>query len=431
MTWLVYEMVFWIGLVLVSPYYLWRMRRRGGYATGFLERFGMFSPEQRIRLEGLRPVWIHAVSVGEVEIALEVIARLRAAPSPPPLLLSTTTSTGHALAAGKLPADVPLVYYPLDSILCFGRAHATIRPRALVLVEAELWPNHLRFCAERGIPVALLNARLSRRCEPRYRRFGWLFRPAFRAFRLATLQSPGDVARLEALGFPPPSLHVVGSLKYDTAAGSDPERRGRLLDALSFLGDRPAWVAGSTHAGEEEIVLDIFQRLRTSHPGLALVLAPRHVERTTEVAALIRQRGLSFVLRSEITPPHTPALDTEVVLLNTTGELKYLYERATVIFMGKSLTGHGGQNIIEPAILGKPVLFGPHMENFPVIAADFIEGGAAIQVADATALERHVDELLRDPSRRDALGKKALEVIARKRGAMERTLGELRGILGG
>lgn len=438
-SWL-YELIFWIALALASPYYLLRMKRRGGYARGFMERFGIFEPAKRDRLRNLRPVWIHAVSVGEVDLALQLIGKLRASASTGavarPLALSTTTSTGYRLAAEKLPSDVPLFYHPLDSRFCFGAVHRLLQPVAFILVEAELWPNHLRFCGNHGVLLALINARLSERCYPRYRRFRWLFELAFRGFRLVTLQSADDEERLCDLGFSRQCLTVTGSLKYDAAQGSDPARRSRLLADLTVLEERPLWIAGSTHPGEEAVVVEIFLRLKTKHPRLALALAPRHAERTEEISGLLRRHGISFVRRSDLNskedPPHPSAGSADVLLLDTTGELKYLYERATLIFMGKSLIGHGGQNIIEPAACGKPVLFGPHMENFPVIARDFLDANAAIQVRNAAELETQVARLLDNTKERKDLGTRAMAVVQRKRGALDRTMdGILRMLLSG
>ncbi|MBI4024893.1 MAG: 3-deoxy-D-manno-octulosonic acid transferase [Verrucomicrobia bacterium] len=427
MTWLLYEIAFWIALLLASPYYLLRMKRRGGYARNFSERFGVFARDKKNRLRGLQPVWIHAVSVGEVDIALQIIARLKEMPHCPPLALSTTTSTGHALASGKLPDDIPLFYSALDSRLCFGRIHRLLSPRAFILIEAELWPNHLRFCAKRGIPVVLINARLSDRCYPRYLRFRWLFAGAFQAFRLVTLQSAADVQRLSDLGFPRESLKVMGSLKYDTARGADDRQRERLLADLASLSNRPLWVAGSTHPGEEAILLDIFKRLRVSRPGLVLALAPRHAERTEEIAGLTRSGGFRFARRSALNKDE--ADDLEVLILDTTGELKYLYERATVIFIGKSLTGHGGQNIIEPAACGKPVLFGPNMENFLPVVDDFLSANAAIQAKNASDLESRVALLLDHEGDRTLLGKRAAEVVSQKQGSLQRSTDAIRDIL--
>ena len=430
MLWWIYEFIFWVALLVASPYYLLRMKRRGGYAQDFMERFGVFARAKRERLRYLRPVWIHAVSVGEVDLALQVIQKLLKMPTPPPMALSTTTSTGHALAARKLPAEIPLFYYPLDSRFCFGKTHRLLCPQAFLLIEAELWPNHLHFCRGKNIPLLLINARFSNRCYPRYRKLRWFF--DFCAFRRVTLQSGSDVESLLRLGFRRDSLTVVGNLKYDTA-GSHAERRARLLLDLTPFGHRPFWVAGSTHPGEEEILLDIFRRLRQRHPTLLLGLAPRHAERSARIAALLKRRGISHVLRSKLgaSLEASPAeavgnkgdeTETEVLLLDTTGELKYLYERANLVFIGKSLTVHGGQNIIEPAACGKPVLFGPHMENFESIAADFLRANAAIQVQNADELETQLQFLLEHPDACAALGKNASEWVRSKRGGMERTV---------
>ncbi len=419
-----YELLFWPALLLASPYYLRRMRRRGGYGRDFGERFGRFHPEKRARLRDLRPVWIHAVSVGEVGVALDLIRKLRERQERLPLALSTTTSTGRALAARGLPPDVPLFYYPLDSRLCFGAAHRLLRPRALILVEAELWPNHLRFLASRGIPAALVNARLSPRCLPRYRRFRWLFEPGLRAFRAVTLQSKADAPRLIEIGFPQEALREVGSLKYDAPRDTTSPARAKLLADLAPFGDRPMWVAGSTHPGEEDLVVQIFQRLRAKHAGLCLALAPRHAERAGEAGDALRRRGVRFALRSQLADADADAAP-DALVLDTTGELRFLYERATVIFMGKSLAGRGGQNIIEPALHGKAILHGPHMENFAAIAEDFAAAGAAVMTPDAPSLEREVDLLLGDPARRAALGRAAAALVASRRGAMERTVAAL------
>lgn len=423
MLWWIYELVFWAALAMVSPYYLLRMKRRGGYARDFMERFGIFEQTKLKNLRGMRPVWIHAVSVGEVNLALQLIQKLLERSNPPSLVLSTTTSTGHALAARKLPPHVPLFYYPLDSRFCFGRIHNFLLPHAFILIEAELWPNHLRFCGEKKIPVMLINARFSKRFYPRYRKFQWLFAPAFHAFRRVTLQSQDDYERLQLLGFLPETLLVVGNLKYDTATGIDVERRSRLLSDLSLFGERPIWVAGSTHSGEEKIVLDIFMRLRLKHPGLLLGLAPRHAERAAEISSLIKRYDVPHILRSELSAGiNFSPTKTAVLLLNTTGELKYLYERATVIFIGKSLVEHGGQNIIEPAVYGKPVLFGPHMENFEGIVQDFLKAAAAIQVQNASELEAKIEFLLDHPDHRKTMGKRASDLVRSKQGGMQRTL---------
>lgn len=422
MFWWLYEIVFALALLLASPHYLMRMRRRGGYAQGFMERFGSFNPDKREWLRGMRPVWIHAVSVGEVDLALQIIARLgREAPGLP-LVLSTTTSTGHALAQGKLPPGIPVFYYPLDSRFCFGRVHRLLRPRAFVLMEAELWPNHLRYCLRRGVPTMLVNARLSQRFFPRYRRFGFVFGEGFRGFRLVTLQTPGDRDRLVSLGFRREALEVIGSLKYDTASVTDPAARDRLLRDLAPLEGRFFWVAGSTHPGEEKIMLDVFRKLKARDTRWLLVLAPRHAERAQEISSLVSGEGFRGCRRTQLSSKDG---DVEVLILDTTGELKNLYERADLIFMGKSLVGRGGQNIIEPGACGKAILFGPNMDNFRDIARDFLEAEGARQVRDVAGLEARVLELAVDPTAREALGRCAKECVQKRQGGLDRTVREI------
>jgi 3-deoxy-D-manno-octulosonic-acid transferase len=417
--WILYEAVFWVALILASPYYLLRMKRRGGYASGFMERFGCFTEEKQNRLRDFRPVWIHAVSVGEVDLALRLIEQWQKQPHCPKLALSTTTSTGYALALQKLRDSIPVFYNPLDSRFCFKKVHRLISPQALILMEAELWPNHLRFCGKRNIPVMLINARISERFYPRYRRFHWVFEKAFKSFKLVTLQNESDNPRLENLGFPRESLLTIGSLKYDTAKGVDLAKREKLHADLKILKPYRLWIAGSTHPGEEAVALQIYQSLKPKFPDLKLALAPRHAERTPEIVQLLHSQRASFALRSTQPNGEKPF---DVLLLDTTGELKYLYEMATVIFIGKSLLGRGGQNLIEPAALGKPVLFGPHMENFQSIVQDFLEAGAAIQVRDQQELLSKTEFLLTNTEEASKLARNAENLVRNKSGVLEKTL---------
>jgi 3-deoxy-D-manno-octulosonic-acid transferase len=420
MFWWFYDFIFWFGLILAAPHYLLRMRKRGGYAQDFGERFGCYNETKRKKLQGKELIWIHAVSVGEVNLAFQLIEEIKKAEPKSSLLLSTTTSTGHALALQKLPSDVPVIYYPLDSRFCFRQIHRFAKIKAIILIEAELWPNHLRFCNENKIPVALINARISKRTLPRYKKFHWLFEPAFKAFRLVTTQTPADKKVLIDLGFPAESVMDVGSLKYDTAQDANPNRRNEFQNQFKFLKDRPLILGGSTHPGEEAVLLEIFSRLRKKHSDLILGIAPRHVERTPEICSLLKEHQVPFLLRTDLNG--TPPTSIPIIVLNTTGELRYFYEFATAIFIGKSLLGHGGQNIIEPAVLGKPVVFGPNMENFESIAQDFLNHSAAIQIQNTEQLEQTFDRLLSDNNLRSQLSQRAAELISQKKGGMERTL---------
>ncbi len=368
-------------------------------------------------------LWIHAVSVGEVNLCTQLIKALEPRMPNLKIVVSTTTTTGMGLLQKQLPAHISTIYYPIDHRRCVSRSLLTIRPEAIVLVEAEIWPNFIWRAKTLGIPLFLVNARLSDRSYPRYKRFGFLFRKLFGSFVGVGAQSEADAAKLRELGCQPEAIHVVGSLKYDAAQLDE----RRLLDVPALfhrLGVPPAapvLVAGSTHAGEEVLIAGIFQRLRKKFPDLFLVLVPRHFERSKDVGNELRALGVKFIYRSEMTA--TLQMDpVECLLLNTTGELKFFYEHATVIFVGKSLVAEGGQNPIEPAALGKPVVFGPNMQNFAEVVQSFLAGDGAVQVRDAAGLETALAELLANPARREQLGRNALKVVDQNRGGIDRTV---------
>jgi 3-deoxy-D-manno-octulosonic-acid transferase len=414
MLWLIYEILFFLGVLLTGPYYLLRMRRRGGYARNFGERFGRYSEEARARIAALsRPVWVHAVSVGEVQLALPLIDQLRQRYPDQSFLLTTTTSTGYVLAKEWEDERIAVVYYPMDSRFFFSKIHQLTRPRALLLMEAELWPNHLLYCKRRGIPLALVNARMSDRSYPRYLKLKPLFSRVLAAFSLITLQSEVDRERLLRLGARAGSLRVIGSLKYAAARAVDDEKRERLLGDLDFLQRRPVLVGASTHAGEEELLLEAWKELRHGRPELALVLAPRHVERKCEIVEMLQQHGVEFSCRSNPEAAH-------VVLLDTTGDLRYVYELASVVFIGKSLCGVGGQNLMEPAWYGKAIVFGPNMQNFRPIVEDFLQSEAAVQIDSAENLIPVLSDLLNGAG--EAYGLRAKELVDSKQDVMERTV---------
>lgn len=422
MFWLLYEVLFCIGVLVTGPYYLLRMRRRGGYARNFGERFGLYSAPVREKLGRLKnPVWVHAVSVGEVQLAFALIEALHEKHPTLDLILSTTTSTGYALAKEKEGDRIAVVYYPMDSRFFFRRLHRFAHPRTLILVEAELWPNHLLDCARRGVALGLINARMSDRSALRYEKFKFLFSPVLAAFRLITLQSEADRERVARLGGRRENLIVIGSLKYAAAGAVDEARRAKLIGDLAFLRSRPVLVGASTHAGEEAILIEAWRELRTRHPDLALVLAPRHVERKPELIRLLGEKQVPFVCRS------APVSGAPVVLVDTMGDLRYLYELATIVFIGKSLCGQGGQNLMEPALYGKAIVFGPNMQNFRPIVEDFLKARAAIQVPDRNALVPVFRDLLNGSA--PGLGKRAKALMESKKDVMEKTVGVVEKLL--
>jgi 3-deoxy-D-manno-octulosonic-acid transferase len=368
---------------------------------------------------------MHAVSVGEVNACTHLIRALEQRLPNLKVVVSTTTTTGMGELRRKLPTHISKIYYPLDRRHYVIRALSTIRPEAIVLVEAEIWPNFLWRARDQGIPVFLVNARLSDRSYGGYKRFGLLFRPLFRSLTGVGAQNEADAAKLRTLGCRPEAIRVVGSLKYDAAKLDE----RRLLDVPALLrqvGVKPGaqlLLGGSTHAGEEAILAEQFLRLRSRFPDLFLVLVPRHFERSREVGSELEARGLRYAYRSEImAQTQFEPGKIDCLIVNTTGELKYFYEHATIIFVGKSLAAQGGQNPIEPGALGKAMVFGPHMQNFAEVAREFVEQKGAVQVRDAAELERVLAELLADESRREQLGRNALKVVHENLGAIDRTV---------
>ena len=413
------QVLFAVGFLLSSPFYLLKMLRRGNYASGFWQRFSIYSARLRGEVGNGGFVWIQAVSVGETRVALLLIERLRRRWPDLRIALSTTTSTGQALARKQAPAGTLVIYFPVDFMPCVNRALNLLRPRLVVVVETEVWPTLVLQSRRRGVPVAMVNGRMSEKSFRGYRCLARLSRRVFGAFDLLCAQGARDAERFRKLGARDAALRTTGSLKFDEARVPSPvgPQAREFLRACGVDDRRPVWVCGSTHTGEEEIVFRVFRELRVKFPSLFLVLAPRHPERTKEVLAVAERCGVRVTLR---TAPAQSGADG--LLLNTTGELKAFYEAATVIFVGKSLCGRGGQNIIEAAAPGAPVLFGPAMQNFEAIADDFVRAGAGVQVADEAALRQALEELLAKPERRREIAEHARQVIAQGSGATERTL---------
>lgn len=418
--WLLYNILFPVLLALALPYYLLRMVRRGGYARGFLQRVGIYDAALAARLAERPRVWVHAVSVGETLVALRFMEGWRRKEPGVAFVLSVNTSTGRALAAKSLHPEDAMVYFPLDNPWVLARVFRFLRPACLILTECEFWPNLIRMACNRGIPVLLINGRMSDRSFRGYRRFRVLFRPVLRMIRFLCVQGAKDRERYMALGVDADRILVTGSAKYDVAlqAAADLSVEEGILADSGLDRTDTILLGGSTWSGEEAVLLDLFARLRGRFPALRLILVPRHAERRDEVVEGIRGRGLSYVQRSKGRVA-AGAGKPDVVLADTTGELRHLYAIASVVFVGKSLTQHGGQNPIEPAACAKPVLVGPNMENFRDIMADFISADAMIQVRDAGELEMRIGELLADESMRSALGQKALGVVGRNRGSLE------------
>ncbi len=433
MIWIGYNILFIIGFCLLLPRFLWRMLRRGGYRRHFGHRWASYDADTRAALRADTPcIWMHAVSVGELFVAFRLMEALRASNAQPQrFVLTTTTSTGHALARQRIQAPDVLLYFPVDLPFIMRRAFRHIRPSLVCLVECELWPNLIRCCAEKACPLALVNGRISHKSFAGYRWLRVFTRRLLPEFNVLCMQSESDRQRVVHLGARPDRTHAVGSAKYELDP-RDPEQEAaaaRVLQAAGITNDHVLVLGGSTWPGEEEILARWYQAQRDQFPALRLALAPRHAERANEVLALLARLGLRVARRSTI--EQTPEPDADVVLIDTTGELRHFYAHAAIVFVGKSLTAHGGQNMIEPAALGKAVVVGPHMENFAASMEDFKVHDAIVQVTSPAELEAALTDLLAQPGKREALATRAGQHVARKSGAMETTLRALQSVLPG
>jgi 3-deoxy-D-manno-octulosonic-acid transferase len=325
----------------------------------------------------------------------------------------------------KLPTHVGKIYYPVDGWRYVNRALNVIHPEVIVLTEAEIWPNFIWRAQKLGIPVFLINARISDKSFARYKKFDFLFRSVFAAIAGVGVENKEDAARLRELGCRPEAVEVIGNMKFDAArlGEKQPLDVPALLRQIAVPPNAKILVAGSTHSGEEAVLAGQFLRLRRRFPDLFLVIVPRHFERSRQVGKELAAHGVKFIFRNELTDKSSfTAGDVDCLLVNTTGELKYFYEHATVVFVGKSLAAEGGQNPIEPAALGKPVVFGPNMQNFKDVARSLVRGGGAVQVDDAEELEKTLGDLLADEPRCAELGRNALQVVRSNEGAVGRTV---------
>ncbi len=421
----IYNLLFLFSFLLSAPFYFFKMWRRGHWKRGFWQRFGVFDTHIKAAVSNRNSLWIHAVSVGEVNIATQLIRSLERQAPNLKILVSTTTSTGMSELRKKLPTHILKVYFPIDWPAFINRALRVVNPEAIVLIEAEIWPNFLWKAQSRRIPVFLINARMSERSFRGYRRARFIFRSIFSSFAGVGVQNEEDAQRMITLGCRARVIKQLGNLKFDPAKV---EERPAFSVADIFhqigLSTIPrVLVAGSTHEGEEAILGEIFMRLKKVFPDLFLVVVPRHFERSQGAGRDLKKAGAKLVFRTELSVhSHLNPGDIDCLVVNTTGELRYFYECATLIFIGKSLTAKGGQNPLEPAALGKAIVFGPNMQNFQAISDSLVSAGAAKQVADAAELETVMMELLTNDQARHDLGQAAVKVMSENQGAVERSV---------
>ena len=422
MKWFLYNGLFAVAYLAMLPSFLLRMKRRGGYRARMGDRFGRYPADIAARLSNPQsPIWLHAVSVGEVQVAVQLMRALRERDRSIRFVFSTTSSTGWKTAERELArlaadglgndGDV-LVYNPLDFNGCVRRALDRINPRAVILTETEIWPNFIRAVRRRGIPLYLVNARISDHSAPRYRALRWFFGEVFL-----------DAQRLVDAGADRAQIAVTGSFKFDVAHRNPAKER----ELAAWVGASSILLGGSTWPGEDDVLLGIYADLVKTHPEVVLVIAPRHFEKADAVEANIRKAGFPCIRRSrgdrmdsvgEVAVP-------PVFLCDTTGEMMGLFGIATVVFVGKSLCAHGSQNMIEPCLCGKPTIVGPYTENFRPVMSDLLAADALVQVPDAAGLRREVFRFFDDPAARAAQGARATAAVTRRCGVVGRCADEL------
>ena len=427
---LLYDLILLASSVVLVPYYLLRGLRYGKSRRGIRERLGRFAPDRLVPLAGKRVFWVHAVSVGETRAAIPLVKALKQAYPDCAILLSNVTETGHAVAQTVREADLS-IFFPFDLSWVVRRVLRQIRPALLIIVETEIWPNFVRCGHALGIPVVLVNGRLSDRSFPRYLRIRSLMAPLLARFAAFCMQSDLDAERMRRLGANPARVEVTHNLKFDMQAPL-PEQAEveRLRERYRLPAQKSVLVAGSTHAGEEEIMVAAFKDLIAAGRQLQLVLVPRHPERCRSVLEMLSAAGLSGVLRSEVEDRQEPLAAGEVLVGDTLGEMLRFYAVADLVFVGGSFVPVGGHNVLEASLVGKPVLFGPHMHNFKEISRLLLSVGGGRQIDDGAALTVELARLLDDAAARAAMGTKGRELLAANAGATDHTLRVLRTLLG-
>ena len=406
-----YTLLWYLALPFVPVRLWWRGRREPGYRKRIGERFGRYPRNER-ELHGL-VIWVHAVSLGETRAAVPLVDRLHRAYPDATVLVTHMTATGRAAGRSLFGHRVAQAWLPYDVPFAVRGFLAHWKPRVALVMETELWPNAIALASERGIPVFLVNARMSERSAAGYARIPSVTRPMMASLAGVAAQSIADAARLESLGAPTPV--ITGNLKFDIGIADGAAALGREF-RVRFGEARPVWLAASTREGEEALILDAIAA-RGLPPTTLTIIVPRHPQRFAEVANLLRERGVPFVRRSETAA--VPA-DIAVVLGDSMGEMTGYCVAADVVFVGGSLLPLGGQNLIEPIALGRPTLVGPHMFNFADATQKALAAGAALEVPHAAALVQRLSALLEDPARRTAMSGAALEFHAAHRGAADR-----------
>ncbi len=431
---ILYNLFFTVGFFLASPYFLFKLIYADKWREGLKMRLGFYDKAVFEKLKDRKTLWVHAASVGEVKAILPLIKKIQENLSEYHIVLTTVTRTGNRLAHELLDSSATVLYSPLDFLLSVKIALRLIHPEAVILVESELWANMLHQLHRKKIPIALINVRMSKRAFIRYFKAVFFVKHLMKKLSLVTAPTTREAAKMLLLGVRPSVVHIAGNLKHEKEIPSLPTQEQKIifLKELGFSKDALILIAGSTHSGEEEVLLSLYVQLLKRFGQLRLVLAPRHPDRANQIMDLVKEKKLKGNCRTKFIPEQNQANPVDVhqvLVLDTIGELEKIYALGDIIFIGKSLLRGGGQNFLEPAQFGKPILFGSHMENFEDMVSAFVRGGGAIQVKDERELGEVLERLLKNPSERKSLGEKAIEILLSQRGALDRNFKLLESLL--
>ena len=418
----IYNILLSITSILLSPLILFALLREEKYRMGLSQKLGFLPPHLLLKLSGSRPVWIHAVSVGEVTSTIPLIQEIKKRYPSQKIILSTVTVTGNYTATIRVREVDAVIYFPLDYSFIVKKVIRQIKPKLFIILETELWPNILRELKRNNIPSVVVSGRISNRSYHKYRWGRFFFTKVLDNIHLFCMQTEVDSKRIINIGADKDRVTTVGNLKFDQCVPTiTTEEKENLYNMLSLKEGQTIFIAGSTHKGEENIVLEVFKNLKKTYEDLILILAPRHPERFDEVADLISHQKLRSIKKTKIKVAQK-SNHHDIILLDTIGELSKLYSIGTIIFVGGSLVSTGGHNVLEPVAYKKAVIFGPHMDNFSEISRCLRESGGGFQVNNQEEFLSQTEMLLQNDVDRDKLGEKAFEVIAHNQGAINKSM---------
>jgi len=420
MVYLLYDILLLLSSLFLIPFYLIRGVRYGKTRRGVRERLGFFEPGRLFSLAGRDVIWVHAVSVGETRAATPLVRALKKAYPRKAILLSNVTETGRAVAGAIGEVDL-CIFFPFDLSWCVRRVLKLVSPSLVVIVETEIWPNFVREAGRQGIPLLLANGRISDRSFPRYRTARSLLEPILSNISSFCMQSERDADRIRMIGALPSKVITTGNLKFDMQSPqlSEPVQ---LREDYRISDDVKVWVAGSTHPGEEEIILDVFSRMINEQRKLILILVPRHPERSQAIGGLIAGKKMRYVMRSDLNNCYPLLTSGDVLLGDTMGEMLRFYAVSDFVFVGGSFVDVGGHNILEASLLKKPVVFGPRMHNFREISRLLLDADGGVMAMDSDDLARIVCQFLDDENLRESMGNKGFALLERNSGATRRTM---------